>query len=146
MPSPETLYAELQNLRKKYDAVVEYTVHLTAERDTVVQRLEEAERELARETTRRRSQQAETPRGTSRVEKSVEKKNIQKVPNCLSVCLSLVRLYLSLSVIGSVLRNVRTLIVSHLILAGVFSIGGASHSVSLFLDRKVLQDIIITII
>ena len=41
---PENLYAELQNLRKKYDAVVEYTVHLTAERDTIVQRLEETDK------------------------------------------------------------------------------------------------------
>ena len=47
--SPESLFAELQNLRKKYDAVVEYTVHLTAERDTIVQRLEETEKELTRE-------------------------------------------------------------------------------------------------
>ena len=31
--SPEALLAELQSLRKKYDAIVEYTVHLTAERD-----------------------------------------------------------------------------------------------------------------
>ena len=49
MASPESLFAELQNLRKKYDAVVEYTVHLTAERDTIVQRLEETEKELTRE-------------------------------------------------------------------------------------------------
>jgi hypothetical protein len=31
--TPEALLAELQSLRKKYDAIVEYTVHLTAERD-----------------------------------------------------------------------------------------------------------------
>jgi hypothetical protein len=38
--NPESIFGELQNLRKKYDAVVEYTVHLTAERDLMVQKLE----------------------------------------------------------------------------------------------------------
>jgi hypothetical protein len=32
--SSSDIYGDLQNLRKKYDAVVEYTVHLTAERGT----------------------------------------------------------------------------------------------------------------
>lgn len=40
---------ELQTLRKKYDAVVEYTVHVTAERDTVVAELEELKKEGARD-------------------------------------------------------------------------------------------------
>jgi hypothetical protein len=34
--NPESIFGELQNLRKKYDAVVEYTVNLTAERDLMV--------------------------------------------------------------------------------------------------------------
>lgn len=47
--SQESTRAELEGLKKKYDAVVEYTVHLTAERDTIVAQLEEAQRELSRE-------------------------------------------------------------------------------------------------
>lgn len=40
---------EFEGLRKKYDAVVDYTVHLTAERDTIIAQLEECQRELSRE-------------------------------------------------------------------------------------------------
>lgn len=42
--SSEAIFSELQTLRKKYDAVVEYTVQLTAERDTIVSQLEDAKR------------------------------------------------------------------------------------------------------
>jgi hypothetical protein len=35
---------ELANLKKKYDSVVEYTVHLTAERDTIVAQLDEVKK------------------------------------------------------------------------------------------------------
>ena len=41
------VYIELQNLRKKFDAVVEYTVHLTADRDNIVAQLTETKRELS---------------------------------------------------------------------------------------------------
>jgi vesicle-associated membrane protein-associated protein A len=46
--SPEAIFSELQGLRKKYDAVVEYTVHLTAERDAIVEQLDKANKELGR--------------------------------------------------------------------------------------------------
>ena len=79
MASPESLFAELQNLRKKYDAVVEYTVHLTAERDTIVQRLEETEKELTREQARRRAAQNELPKGARKADKNADKKVTQRV-------------------------------------------------------------------
>jgi hypothetical protein len=47
--SPQSIFAELQALRKKYDAVVAYTVHLTAERDYQFTQLEEIKKELGRE-------------------------------------------------------------------------------------------------
>jgi hypothetical protein len=40
---------ELKNLRKKYDTVVEYTVHLTAERDLVIAQMSELKKQLNRE-------------------------------------------------------------------------------------------------
>ena len=52
--SSETLMADLMNLRSKYNAVIEYTVNLTAERDSIVQLLEETDKELAREMSRRK--------------------------------------------------------------------------------------------
>lgn len=53
--SPDILFTELQSLRKKYDAVVEYTVHLTAERDAIVQQLETSQRELLKEKSKKKS-------------------------------------------------------------------------------------------
>jgi hypothetical protein len=53
--SPESIFTELQSLRKKYDAVVEYTVHLTAERDYHFSQLEELKREIAREKAKKKS-------------------------------------------------------------------------------------------
>lgn len=53
--SPDAIISELQSLRKKYDAVVEYTVHLTAERDYHFSQLEEVRREYAREKSRRKT-------------------------------------------------------------------------------------------
>lgn len=53
--SPEAMFAELQNLRKKYDAVVEYTVHLTAERDAIVSQLETSQRELVKEKSKKKA-------------------------------------------------------------------------------------------
>lgn len=52
--TPEQLYLELQNLRRKYDTVVDYTVHLTAERDAQTAQIEEMQRVLSREKTRKR--------------------------------------------------------------------------------------------
>lgn len=72
--SPDGIYAELQNLRKKYDAVVEYTVHLTAERDYHFTQLEELRREYSREKARKRAT-GETPKKES---KNVEKVVVQQ--------------------------------------------------------------------
>lgn len=47
--SYEACWAELQQLHRKYDQVREYTVHLTAERDTVVSKLERLQSELAQQ-------------------------------------------------------------------------------------------------
>mmetsp|Transcript_11985 Transcript_11985/g.12913 ORF Transcript_11985/g.12913 Transcript_11985/m.12913 type:complete len:291 (+) Transcript_11985:130-1002(+) len=52
--SPEVIFSELQNLRKKYDAVVEYTVHLTAERDSIVNQLDLVQRELNKEKSKKK--------------------------------------------------------------------------------------------
>lgn len=52
--NPALISMELQNLRKKYDAVVEYTVHLTAERDSIVSQLEAAQKELTNRDKQRK--------------------------------------------------------------------------------------------
>ena len=41
-------------VKRKYDSIVEYTVHLTAERDTVVSQLDEAQKELNREKQKKK--------------------------------------------------------------------------------------------
>jgi hypothetical protein len=51
---PSMVLTELDSLKKKYDAVVDYTVHLTAERDTIVAQLEQTQRELSREISNKR--------------------------------------------------------------------------------------------
>jgi hypothetical protein len=52
--NPDLILMELQNLRKKYDSVVEYTVHLTAERDSIVGQLESAQKELTNRDKRKK--------------------------------------------------------------------------------------------
>ncbi len=52
--NPDMVLMALQNLIKKYDAVVEYTVHLTAERDSIVGQLEAAQKELANKDKQRK--------------------------------------------------------------------------------------------
>eukprot|EP01031_Cornospumella_fuschlensis_P027455 gene27455-33158_t len=69
--TPEVMLAELQNMRKKYDAVVEYTVHLTAERDAIVAQLENLQRELNKEKGKKKLE------GSLGREKS-EKKVVEK--------------------------------------------------------------------
>lgn len=54
--TPEVMLSELQNMRKKYDAVVEYTVHLTAERDGIVAQLENLQRELNKEKAKKKGE------------------------------------------------------------------------------------------
>lgn len=63
--SSDAIFSELQTLRKKYDAVVEYTVQLTAERDTIVSQLEDAKRSK------------KTPLSPRKGDRIVEKKVVQ---------------------------------------------------------------------
>lgn len=67
--SPEAIFAELQALRKKYDAVVEYTVHLTAERDYHLAQLEDLRKEYSKEKSKKKL--ADAPK---KYDKSNEKK------------------------------------------------------------------------
>lgn len=73
--NPEALFNELQTLRKKYDAVVEYTVHLTAERDAIVSQLESSQRELTKEKSKKRS---DGPGSNSKGDRA-DKKSSEKV-------------------------------------------------------------------
>lgn len=68
--NPDLLFAELQNLRKKYDAVVEYTVHLTAERDFHFTQLEEMRRDLNKEKSRGKSSPNSSASVATRTSKS----------------------------------------------------------------------------
>lgn len=54
----DNVYNDLQTLRKKFDAVVEYTVHLTADRDNVVAQLEKVKQELASRKNDSKQQQS----------------------------------------------------------------------------------------
>lgn len=74
--NPDSIFSELQALRKKYDAVVEYTVHLTAERDAIVSQLESAQRELNREKTKKKTDGSSVMSGK---DKSSDKKGTEKV-------------------------------------------------------------------
>lgn len=47
--SPETIFQELQDLKKKYDALVDYTVHLTTERDEIGALLQTMQKEQREE-------------------------------------------------------------------------------------------------
>lgn len=71
---PDQVFAELQSLRKKYDDVIAYTVHLTAERDSLITQNEETRRELAREAQRRKKDDT-GPRGGN-TEKSADNKKV----------------------------------------------------------------------
>ncbi len=70
------IFSELQNLRKKYDAVVEYTVHLTAERDFHFSQLEELKRELTREKAKKK--ESLSTKGGKLNEKVTDKKSVQQ--------------------------------------------------------------------
>jgi hypothetical protein len=72
--NPDAVLAELLNLRKKYDAVVDYSAHLTAERDSIVTQFEDLQREYAREIG-----QKKTDSKTGKVERQIEKKSVQQV-------------------------------------------------------------------
>lgn len=77
--SPDAMFAELQTLRKKYDAVVEYTVHLTAERDAIVSQLETANRELTKEKTKKRGDSIGSAGSGGKNDKGSDKKVVEKV-------------------------------------------------------------------
>mmetsp|Transcript_17664 Transcript_17664/g.35749 ORF Transcript_17664/g.35749 Transcript_17664/m.35749 type:complete len:307 (+) Transcript_17664:55-975(+) len=76
--SPDAIFAELQTLRKKYDAVVEYTVHLTAERDAIVSQLETANRELTKEKTKKRGDSIGGAGSGGKNDKGSDKKVVEK--------------------------------------------------------------------
>lgn len=75
--TPESAFAELKVVRKKFDDLVEFTVRLTAERDIMVQRLEGTEKELL--LTRRKGNQSDTQSNIQKPDKAVEKKSFLKV-------------------------------------------------------------------
>lgn len=71
--SSDALLAELQSLRKKYDAIVEYTVHLTAERDYHFTQAEEKRKAEGRDKSQKKTTDV-TPRQKG-LEKGIEKKS-----------------------------------------------------------------------
>ncbi len=77
--NPDAIFGELQGLRKKYDAVVEYTVHLTAERDAIVSQLETAQRELTKEKNRKKGDTGAAVAGSGKSDKAADKKVVEKV-------------------------------------------------------------------
>jgi hypothetical protein len=79
--SPESLLSNLKNQRMKYNAIVDYTVLLTAERDTIQQRLEESDRELARESARKKGNAGDPPR-TKKEERILPRAAVQQVLYC----------------------------------------------------------------
>jgi hypothetical protein len=77
--SPDAIFSELQTLRKKYDAVVEYTVHLTAERDAIVTQLDTAQRELTKEKSKKRNDSTGGVGAGGKNDKGADKKIVEKV-------------------------------------------------------------------
>ena len=81
---PESATSDFINLKTKYSTLVEYTVCLVAERDTIARRLEESDRDLARENARKKensnggSGSGDTNK-TKKVEKITLKGNAPKV-------------------------------------------------------------------
>lgn len=70
---------DLQNLKKKYEDVVEYTVHLTAQRDANISRLREIESELGKESKRKKN--GSSPRNGNKGE-MVDKKALKVGGGC----------------------------------------------------------------
>ena len=81
--SPDTIFSELQSLRKKYDDVIAYTVHLTAERDSLIAQYDESRRELNREISRRKASETSKTQKPEKVGES--KKVVQQVNLFLSI-------------------------------------------------------------
>lgn len=67
--SAEAVLAELQGLRKRYDAVVEYTVHLTAERDAIIARLEATQKDLIKEKSKKKGSDTSVQAKDTKVQK-----------------------------------------------------------------------------
>lgn len=67
-------FAELQSLRKKYDAIVEYTVHLTAERDYHFTQAEEKRKNENRDKSGQKKNVDTTPKAKG-ADKAINKKN-----------------------------------------------------------------------
>lgn len=76
--SEATTTAELANLRKKFDSVVDYTVQLTAERDLLVKHLEDIKRELGRKKGAENSSSKE--KGEKKIDKNNNKKKEKNGP------------------------------------------------------------------
>ena len=72
--SLDGIVAELQSLRRKYDDVIAYTSHLTAERDWLISQNEETRRELAREAQRNKTM--DSPARGGKLEKAVESRKV----------------------------------------------------------------------
>lgn len=120
LSSPESIFSELQGLRKKYDAVVEYTVHLTAERDAIVAQLETSQRELVRERSRKKQAGGGDARDAQRDEATAAKKAAaDKVRVMCCDCFGFTRITVSL-------------------FPGVFSVCGAVRGASLFSAGEIL--------
>jgi hypothetical protein len=78
--NPETATSDFINLKTKYSTLVEYTVCLVAERDTIARKLEESDRDLARENARRKENSVSTDTNkVKKVEKITQKGNHTKV-------------------------------------------------------------------
>lgn len=90
--NPDAIFGELQGLRKKYDAVVEYTVHLTAERDSIVSQLESSQRELTKEKNRKKGDSAAAA-GNGKNDKTTDKKAVEKVQFVCTFFLSFLYLF-----------------------------------------------------
>lgn len=71
--APEVMVSELQAMRKKYDAVVEYTVHLTSERDSIVAQLESLQRELNKERAKKKGDAGTKSVQSDKVDKKLDK-------------------------------------------------------------------------
>lgn len=79
--NPENATSDYLNLKTKYSNLVEYTVCLVAERDTIARRLEESDRDLARENARKKDNNVagSDTQKIKKVEKSILKGKPPKV-------------------------------------------------------------------
>lgn len=116
--SPEMMMQELQNLRKKYDGVVEYTVHITSERDNLLQQLEVAQKELTKEKAKRNNSSGQS----TKVGEKVDKKQIEKVSFYYNYVFMMLFLLTSSN---------------YIIFAGIFFICGFNHSTYLLFGGQV---------